>query len=252
MLIVVDRKTLPDTSDMFCWQCICFFSVPFRLVPESFHWLMAKKKYKEADQWIRKQSKLSRKHIDLSQCIEDDNITKKRRETTKAPRRTIFDLFKSPILLWYCVCCFVNCTSAMMVYWGMSLMSTQLHSDRYIGYFASGLIEIPAGIMGPLLLIKFGRKTVMFISQILCAVSFFCVPLLPDGEDELGVRTTTSSTVHSPGWQSLVLWLIAKYGNIMIFPPIWLLMSELFPTSVRWAKVCSLWPEEGTTTLQKL
>lgn len=157
---------------------------------------MAKKKYKEADEWIKKQSKLSRKHINLAQCIEDDSVMNRRRESKKVPRRTILDLFKSPILLWYCVCCFVNCTSSMMVYWGMSLMSTQLHSDRFIGYFASGLIEIPAGIMGPLLLLRLGRKTVIVISQILCAVSFFCVPLLPDGEceGEMMVRDTFCSS----------------------------------------------------------
>ena|SRR3569832_2227616 len=42
--------------------------------------------------------------------------------------------------------------TATFVYWGLSLFSVTLSKDRYTGYFLSGLIEIPAGIIGPLLL----------------------------------------------------------------------------------------------------
>ena len=50
----------------------------------------------------------------------------------------------------------VRRSTATLVYWGLSLfpveLSADLGKDKYVGFFSSGLIEVPAGIIGPLLL----------------------------------------------------------------------------------------------------
>jgi hypothetical protein len=77
------------------------------------------------------------------------------RNQEKRPRRTIIDVVRSPVLMFHAVCCVINFMIAEWVYWGMAMTSTHLSDDRFVGYFASGLIEIPAGITGPLLLLVY-------------------------------------------------------------------------------------------------
>jgi hypothetical protein len=62
---------------------------------------------------------------------------------------------KLQTLVFHMFICTINNTTAALVYFAISLMSTQLSSDPWIGYFSQGFIEIPAGIMGPLLLLKY-------------------------------------------------------------------------------------------------
>jgi hypothetical protein len=68
-----------------------------------------------------------------------------------------------------------------MVYDGLSLISTQITEDQFVGYFTQGLIEIPAGICAPLLLLWFGRKTVLIIGSVTSAVCFTTICFVPEG-----------------------------------------------------------------------
>lgn len=42
----------------------------------------------------------------------------------------------------------------------MALLSTTLSEDSFTGYFLSGFIELPGGLLAVLLLLKFGRRLV--------------------------------------------------------------------------------------------
>ena len=63
-----------------------------------------------------------------------------------------------------------------------------------------------------------GRKTVTIISLLMSGFAFALVPFVPEG---------------SPEWVSLLLYLLGKWGNIMIWPALLLFQTELFPTTVR-------------------
>lgn len=64
-------------------------------------------------------------------------------------------------------------------YWGLALFSTKLSDDSYTGYFLSGLIEIPAGLLCIPLLVKFGRRTITFWCLALQGISMGAAILYP-------------------------------------------------------------------------
>jgi hypothetical protein len=99
--------------------------------------------------------------IALEVCFKNNNKLINKQE--KRPRRTIVDVVRSPVLMFHAVCCVLNFMIAEWVYWGMAMSSTHLSDDRFVGYFASGLIEIPAGITGPLLLLVYDGVFVCFV-----------------------------------------------------------------------------------------
>ena len=59
------------------------------------------------------------------------------------------------------------------------MFSTQLSEDGFTGYFLSGLIELPAGIISVGLLLKFGRRSVTVWSLVLQGVSMGAAILYP-------------------------------------------------------------------------
>uniref|UniRef100_A0A914S5A6 Major facilitator superfamily (MFS) profile domain-containing protein n=1 Tax=Parascaris equorum TaxID=6256 RepID=A0A914S5A6_PAREQ len=90
-------------------------------------------------------------------------------------------------------------------YWGLALFSTKLSDDSYTGYFLSGLIEIPAGLLSIPLLVKFGRRT----------ITFWCLAL------------------QGPGTIEMIFPVAAKLFNSIVWSSEPLLLAEMSPTSIR-------------------
>lgn len=64
-------------------------------------------------------------------------------------------------------------------YWGMALLSTTLSEDSYTGYFLSGFIELPGGLLAVLLLLKFGRRSISMWSFLMQSLLLFLAMLFP-------------------------------------------------------------------------
>lgn len=64
-------------------------------------------------------------------------------------------------------------------YWALSLFSVELHEDQMVGYFLSGAVELPAGLVSIFLLSYFGRRTVTFYSLFAQALAMFATILFP-------------------------------------------------------------------------
>lgn len=47
-------------------------------------------------------------------------------------------------------------------YWALSLFSVEFHENPRVGYFLSGLVELPAGLLSLVLLLRYGRKSGKF------------------------------------------------------------------------------------------
>lgn len=58
-------------------------------------------------------------------------------------------------------------------YWAMALFSTTLSEDSFTGYFLSGFIELPGGLVAALLLLKFGRRAVTIWSFVVQSILLF-------------------------------------------------------------------------------
>ncbi|KAI6230450.1 Membrane transporter [Aphelenchoides fujianensis] len=105
--------------------------------------------------------------------------------------------------------------SDTLIYYGLSLYSTQLAGNKYVNYVLLGLIEAPSNFASPYFLNVFGRR--MFISGThgLAAIAFLLLIFIK----------------HPTG--ALVLWLVGKFGIICSFNCLYVYCSELYPTNVR-------------------
>ncbi|CAB3397851.1 unnamed protein product [Caenorhabditis bovis] len=101
-------------------------------------------------------------------------------------------------------------------YWALSLFSVDLSEDEHLGYFLSGLIELPAGGLSVILLICCDRKLVSFFSLLSTAVFMLCTIYVPI---EKNIR--------------MIFPLLAKSANSIAWSSQPLLYTEATPTTVR-------------------
>jgi hypothetical protein len=101
-------------------------------------------------------------------------------------------------------------------YWALSLFSVDLHENEMVGYFFSGLVELPAGFISIALLIYFGRRFVTFTSLLLTALCM-CFAILYPGKSLI----------------SMSFPLLAKVFNSIAWASEPLLIAEMSPTVVR-------------------
>ncbi|CAD5225528.1 unnamed protein product [Bursaphelenchus okinawaensis] len=183
------------------------------LMPESLHWSITNNRTKNVQKYIKSSSRINKREIQLVDCKVTD-----RSDSTmeRASSRTVFDIFKKKSLLLQLVLhCFIMMTMNG-TYWALSLFSVDLHEDELVGYFLSGLVELPAGFIAIALLSYFGRRTVTFLSFICTAICMFMAVLLP-----------------GKNYISMSFPLLAKMFNSITWASEPLLIGEMSPTSVR-------------------
>lgn len=66
-----------------------------------------------------------------------------------------------------------------LTYWNLSLFSVDLVEEKMLGYFLSGIVEIPAGIIAIILLHYFGRKIVTFCALFAQSISMLLAVMFP-------------------------------------------------------------------------
>ncbi|CAD6186664.1 unnamed protein product [Caenorhabditis auriculariae] len=180
------------------------------LVPESLHWLITKRKKKMVKKYIRTCSKYNKREIALHECrtaVEEAVLLKE---------RTAIDIFTHPDLFGYFL---INSYILIVMngtYWALSLFSTELSDDGITGYFLSGIVELPAGLLSVGLLVFLGRKTVSFLSLALQSVFMCCALYIP-------VNTN----------MRMIFPLLTKSTNAIVWSSQLLLYTEATPTSVR-------------------
>ncbi|VBB33806.1 unnamed protein product [Acanthocheilonema viteae] len=103
-----------------------------------------------------------------------------------------------------------------ITYWAMALLSTTLSEDGFTGYFLSGFIELPGGLLAVVLLLKFGRRTVTVWSFTMQFVLFFLTVFFP-----------------GTGIIQITLAVIAKFFNSFLWVAQPLMIAEMSPTTVR-------------------
>uniref|UniRef100_A0AC35UI95 MFS domain-containing protein n=1 Tax=Rhabditophanes sp. KR3021 TaxID=114890 RepID=A0AC35UI95_9BILA len=101
-------------------------------------------------------------------------------------------------------------------YWALSLYSTELHENKYTGYFLSGLIELPGGLLAIVLLMYVGRKSVTALGLIGQGAFMFAAIFFPD-----------------KSMASMICILMVKLFNCAVWNSAPLMASELAPTSTR-------------------
>uniref|UniRef100_A0A915PBZ0 Major facilitator superfamily (MFS) profile domain-containing protein n=1 Tax=Setaria digitata TaxID=48799 RepID=A0A915PBZ0_9BILA len=180
-------------------------------LPESPYWLISHGKQHAIEQYIKAACDYNKVQIDVSKCESD-----LKRPQDQCESRTIMDILRSRVALFHLIVqCYVM--AAMNIsYWGMALLSITLSEDNYTGYFLSGLIELPGGLIAVLLLLKFGRRSISMWSFFAQSLLQFMAVFFP-----------------SAGIMQMTLAVIAKFFNSFVWVAQPLMLAEMSPTTVR-------------------
>ena len=69
-----------------------------------------------------------------------------------------------------------------MIYFGLSLNTSDLAGNNYINFGISGLLELPANLVGQLFLTKVGRRLTLSVSMIACGLVLFATLFVQEGK----------------------------------------------------------------------
>uniref|UniRef100_A0A914DVP5 Major facilitator superfamily (MFS) profile domain-containing protein n=1 Tax=Acrobeloides nanus TaxID=290746 RepID=A0A914DVP5_9BILA len=202
------------TALVFGIQWVIGYCLVAPTVPESFHFLVVKKNFKKVSKWIELAEKsIGRKlNVDISKLMEiSDEDSSKNEE-----KSFISEVFSNKRLAIDTLILAYLWTCDTLVYYGLSLFSTQLAGNNYVNYMLSGLVELPSYIIAPFLLDWWGRRGAVSSMHFLA-----------------GAMLVLASFIASASTFRLILWMIAKFAIACVFTSIFAYGSEVFPTTAR-------------------
>ncbi|XP_052061721.1 organic cation transporter protein-like [Mytilus californianus] len=168
-----------------------------RILDESLRWLIANKKMKQAKVLVKKVARFNKVKLEkVLPLLEGDAETR---------------LLQAPE--------FTN----SVVYYGLTLQSVQLSGDRYLNFFISVGVELPAMITFIFLVKRLGRRKISVLAHSIAGISLIISVIL----------TTLKASSSSLDTMSIVFSFIGKYGITLSFSNIFLWAPELFPTNLR-------------------
>ncbi|CAH1798693.1 unnamed protein product, partial [Owenia fusiformis] len=180
------------------------------ILPESARWLYAKEKKIQGDKVVKKIAKWNKTKL-------PDILNVEIKEPEHKTQATLLDLFRTPNLRLISMIQFFIWFVTSMVYYGLSLNSSNLGGDPYINFLISAGVEIPAYALFHFLLRKLGRRVCTCLTLTIGGLALLC--LLPVSEEH-----------------QIVILVLSMTGKFMVsgtFAIIYLYSAELFPTPVR-------------------
>ncbi|XP_072019579.1 organic cation transporter protein-like isoform X2 [Amphiura filiformis] len=194
--------------------------IPFFLIPilkESPRWLMTQGRFDEAEVIIQDIARVNKTTI--PEPLFEESEKKEILETNQAQQATVIDLFRTPTLrrrtLIMMFCWFVN----SIVYYGLSLSTSDLGTNDYVAFFLSGLVEVPARIYCLFGIEWLGRKPNLCGLFILGGIACLC------------------TLFFEPGTAMTAVAMLGKFCITATFAIGYIYSAELFPTVVRSAGV---------------
>lgn len=146
---------------------------------ESARWLISKGRMDEAIKTLQTAAKVN--NLDprqLELCSLSNPLLKSENESLD--KRSQFSKAIRSSIIWkrLLICSFLWLTCSL-VYYGLSINSVSLSSNKYISFMIVVLVEIPAYIVVVIVLDKYGRKRVILVNYLVCALTSFLFAFLP-------------------------------------------------------------------------
>uniref|UniRef100_A0A3B4FEH5 Major facilitator superfamily (MFS) profile domain-containing protein n=1 Tax=Pundamilia nyererei TaxID=303518 RepID=A0A3B4FEH5_9CICH len=181
------------------------------LIPESPRWLLQKGRVEEAELVIRKAAQWNRvpapevifRAGDCLELMEQTYTYMDLMRTHNIRNITILGVF-----IWI---------SVAMVYYGLSLNSSNLHGNIYLNCFISAAIDIVVYVATWLLIDRAPRPTLLFTTLMFCGIMLLVIKLVPE---DMPIIVQ-------------VLALVGKTGVSAAYCFIYVFFTELMPTVVR-------------------
>lgn len=206
-------------------------------IPESVRWLLNKGRRQEAAEIIIRAARMNGKVLTES-TIESLCHHTPPTENNDIKDVNIFTLViqSRPIFKRLLTCCFCWFSTAL-VYYGLSIMSVNLHGNKFINFIMFSVAEFPPIIITYFFLDKFGRKYLLggslLASGLTCIVPVFFI-------------SSRKNVWH------LFLLGASKCSVTIAFTILFVYTCELFPTNLRQSSMslCSVFACIGGTILQ--
>ncbi|RUS92225.1 hypothetical protein EGW08_000078 [Elysia chlorotica] len=203
---------------------------------ESLRWLLANRKYKDAEKVIRRMARVNKRNEDaiVENLVKKDIIpigggekvikpSKKEVEVGATKQLSLLDILKIRRLLINTLCLWFAWFTAALSFFTIYLTATSLSGDPYLNFGLTAIMELPSNIFFWFYLNRLGRKRCL---QIMFSVVGTGVVLagifkkLEESNSTFAICTLLAS-----------LWAMAGasgcFGMVFSFTP------ELFPTNLR-------------------
>ncbi|XP_028628579.1 solute carrier family 22 member 3 [Grammomys surdaster] len=186
------------------------FLLYYWVVPESPRWLITRKQGEKALQILRRVAKCNGKH--LSSNYSEITVTD---EEVSNP--SCLDLIRTPQMRKCTLILMFAWFTSAVVYQGLVMRLGLIGGNLYIDFFISGLVELPGALLILLTIERLGRRLPFAASNVVAGVSCLVTAFLPEGIPWL--RTTVAT--------------LGRLGITMAFEIVYLVNSELYPTTLR-------------------
>ncbi|KAJ8026748.1 Organic cation transporter protein [Holothuria leucospilota] len=196
-----------------------YAQVASSFVPESARWLISKQKYDRASKIICRAAKVNKKEGKLPEnFMEEIKKTEEMHSNEDSATKTVtfIDLFRTPNLRKSTLNFMYNWFINSLVYYGLSLSTSDLGSNVYIAFFISGAVEIPAYFIGvPMMESRLGRRYSTSLCELLGGIACLMTIFLPLGVWKTGIA------------------MIGKFGISASFSLVYIYAAEVIPTPLR-------------------
>lgn len=162
---------------LYCPSLIVVIYIWF--MNESARWLLSKGKRDEAVTVLKKAAKIN--NLDARKLELDslgDPLLKVEGQTMDKKSQLSKAIRSSIIWKRLMICSFLWMTCSL-VYYGLSINSVSLSSNRYVSFMLVTLVEIPAYIVVVIVLDKYGRKRTLVTTYLTCSLMSLLFAFLP-------------------------------------------------------------------------
>ncbi|XP_034558518.1 solute carrier family 22 member 4-like isoform X2 [Notolabrus celidotus] len=187
------------------------------VIPESPRWLLQKGRVEEAERVIRNAAKQNRVPAPEIIFRTEECLELMQKKDEKEQTYTYMDLFRTPNMRNVTILGLFLWVSVAMVFYGLSLNTSNLYGNVYLNCFLSALIDIGAYFTTWLMVNRAPRPTVLFSALMSCGILLLVIQLVPE---DMPVMFQ-------------VLALVGKMGMSGAYSFIYVIFTELMPTVVR-------------------